>query len=289
VEARSGFLTDGRVGLHVREVGAGPALVVLHGGPDFDYDYLLPELDVLADRFRLVYYAQRGRGRSAEGVRPDDVTIDSEMDDLERVRRHLGLESVAVLGHSWGGVLAMEYAARHPERLTQLILMDTAPASYQDRLTFRRHLDRIRSPRDADRMRSLAATAEFRAGNLDVEAEYHRLHFRPTLRPDLLDLLLPRLRINFDPERVRTARAIEDRLYDQTWNSPAYDLFPALRRLTVPTLVLYGENDFFPVEVVARIAEAIPGARLVVLPQCGHFAFLEAPDTVARHIVPTGV
>jgi proline iminopeptidase len=271
--------------LHVRDIGEGPEIVVLHGGPDFDYDYLLPELDVLAERFRVVYYDQRGRGRSAEGVRAEDVTIESEVDDLDRVRRYLGLESVAVLGHSWGGVLAMEYATRHPERLTHLILMNTGPASYQDHQTFRRHLTGIRPPDDVDRMRSLAATAGFRAGNLDVESEYYRLHFRPTLRaPDLLDLLVARLRANFTPERVLAARAIEDRLYGQTWACPGYDLLPALRRLTVPTLVLHGEDDFIPVEVVARIAGAIPGARLVVLPQRGHFAYIEAPDAVAFHV-----
>ena len=285
MEARTGLVNAGRGRLHVRDVGEGPPIVVLHGGPDFDYDYLLPELDVLAERCRLVYYDQRGRGRSADGYRPDDVTVESEVDDLDRVRRHLGLDSVAVLGHSWGGVLAMEYATRHPDRLTHLILMGTGPASHQDRQTFHRHLERIRPPGDVERMRSLAATAEYRAGNLDVEAEYYRLHFRPTLpAPDLLDRLLPRLRANFTPERVLTARAIEDRLYEQTWTSPGYDLLPALSRLTVPTLVLHSENDFVPVEVVARIADAIPGARLVVLPQCGHFAYLEAPDVVAHHI-----
>jgi proline iminopeptidase len=285
VEPRAGFVTDGAVRLHVREVGEGPAIVVLHGGPDFDFEYLVPELDALAGRCRVVYFDQRGRGRSADGVRAGDVTIDSELDDLERVRRHLGLESVAVLGHSWGGVLAMEYATRHPDRLSHLLLMNTGPASHEDLRTFRRHLERIRPPGDLERMRSLAATPEFTAGDLDAESAYYRLHFRPTLpAPDLLDRLVPRLRAHFTPERVLVARAIEDRLYEQTWASPTYDLLPALRRLRVPTLVLHAEHDLVPVEVAARIAGAIPGARLVVLPGRGHFAYLEAPDTVARHI-----
>ena len=107
-------------GLFCREVGEGPPIVVVHGGPDFDHCYFLPELDRLADSFRLVYYDQRGRGRSADGVRAEDVTLGSEIDDLDRVRSHFGLESIAVLGHSWGGVLAMEYAVRHPERVSQL-------------------------------------------------------------------------------------------------------------------------------------------------------------------------
>jgi len=285
VQARAGFVTDGAVRLHVREVGEGPAIVVLHGGPDFDFEYLVPELDALAGRCRVVYYDQRGRGRSADGVKAGDVTIESDVDDLERVRRHLGLESVAVLGHSWGGVLAMEYATCHPDRLTHLILVNTGPASYQDRQTFRRHLERIRPPGDLERLRSLASTAEFRAGDLDAESAYYRLHFRPTLpAPELLDRLVPRLRAHFTPERVLLARAIEDRLYEQTWACPGYDLLPALRRLTVPTLVLHAEHDFIPLGVATRIAGAIPGARLVVLPDRGHFAYLEAPDTVVRHI-----
>jgi len=107
-------MAAGTARLQIREIGAGPSIVVLHGGPDFGYDYLLPELDRLAERFRLVDYDQRGRGRSADGVRPEDVTIESEIDDLDLLRRHLALESMAVLGHSWGGLMAMEYASRYP-------------------------------------------------------------------------------------------------------------------------------------------------------------------------------
>jgi proline iminopeptidase len=286
VEARTGLVSAGDARLHFRDAGTnGPPVVVLHGGPDFDYDYLLPELDRLAEHFRVIYYDQRGRGRSADSVRPDDVTIESEMDDLEAVRRHFGLESMAVLGHSWGGVLAMEYANRHPERLTHLVLMNTAPASHRDAQAFRQHLGRIRRPGDVQAMRQLAATDAFQAGDLDVESEYYRIHYRPTLRsPELLDRLLPRLRTNFTPERVRTARAIEDRLYGQTWSSPDYDLLPGLLRLSAPTLLLHGEDDFVPAGLVVRIAEAIPAARLTVLPRCGHFAYLEAPDTVVEHV-----
>jgi pimeloyl-ACP methyl ester carboxylesterase len=64
---------------------------VLHGGPDFDHGYLVPELDELAESSRLVYYDQRGRGRSAGGIRPEDVTIDTAIDDLDQLRRQLQL------------------------------------------------------------------------------------------------------------------------------------------------------------------------------------------------------
>jgi proline iminopeptidase len=275
----------GNAQLHFRDIGVGPSIVVLHGGPDFDYDYLLPELDRLAEWFRIIYYDQRGRGRSADGVRPDDVTVESEMDDLDHVRRHFGLDSMAVLGHSWGGVLAMEYASRHPERLTHLILMNTAPASNRDVHLWRQHLHRIRRADDVEAMQFLAATEEFCAGDLDVESEYYRIHYRPALyAPALLDRLIPRLRASFTPDRVLTARAIEQRLYDETWSSPGYDLHPRLRRVAVPALIIHGENDFVPVDVSAHVAGAMPEARLVVLQRCGHFAYLEAPNAVVQHI-----
>ena len=271
-------------GLFCRDVGDGPPIVVVHGGPDFDHCYFLPELDRLADAFRLVYYDQRGRGRSAAGVRPEDVTLSSEIDDLDRVRSRFGLESVAVLGHSWGGVLAMEYAIRHPDRVSHLLLLDTGPASADDWRSFREGLAR-RRPADVDAMRAIASTDAYARGDLEAEAAYYRIHFRITVRrPDHLELLVARLRSNFTEQGVVLARAIEHRLYEDTSESADWDLFPALRRLGVPTLVLHGEDDFVPVEFAARIAEAVPGARLSVLPGCGHFTFLEAPEAVFDEI-----
>src|SRR5438093_539548 len=91
----------GNAELYAREVGHGTAIIVLHGGPDFDITYLLPDLDRLADSYRLIYYDQRGRGRSADGVQPEDVTLASDIADLEKVRQYFKLDSVVLLGHSW--------------------------------------------------------------------------------------------------------------------------------------------------------------------------------------------
>ena len=273
-------------GLFCRDVGEGPPIVVLHGGPDFDHCYFLPELDRLADSFHLVYYDQRGRGRSAAGVRPEDVTLRSEVADLDRVRSEFGLESVAVAGHSWGGVLAMEYATRHPERVSHLILMNTGPAAAGDWRILREELVRGRDPRDREEMVAIAATDAYARGDLEAEAEYYRRHFRMTLRqPELLEALVGRLRANFTPDGVVLARTIEHRLYDETSEAEGWSLFPALRELDVPTLLLHGEHDFVPVELAARIADAVPGARLSVLAGCGHFSYLEAPERVHGELV----
>ncbi len=201
------------------------------------------------------------------------------------MRSHFGLESVAVLGHSWGGVLAMEYAIRHPDRVSQLILLDTAPASARDWGALREAFARRRPAGDVEAMQAIAATDAYQRGDLGAEAAYNRIHFRMTLRqPDLLDALVARLRSNYTADGVLLARAIEQRLYDETSRSAGWDLFPALQELDVPTLLLHGEHDFIPVELAARIADAVPGARLAVLPGCGHFTYLEAPERVFEEV-----
>ena len=242
-------------------------------------------MDRLADAFRVIYYDQRGRGRSTGDVVPDEVTIGSEIEDLDSVRRYFGLDSVAVLGHSWGGVLAMEYAIRHPDRVSHLILVNTAPASAADNLMFREHLRRTRPARDVERMQALASSARYQAGDLEVEAEYYRIHYKVALRqPEHIDQVVGRLRTHFTEESVLAARAIEDRLYDETWRSDGYDLIPKLEAQDIPTLVIHGSHDFVPTALVAHIAEAMPRGRLVVLQECGHFAYLEHPDEFHEHV-----
>ena len=117
----------GNASLYARDIGSGQPIILLHGGPDFDHSYLLPDMDRLSDAFRLIYYDQRGRGHSAEGVQPEVVTMASELTDLDKVRQYFQLPLTALLGHSWGTVLALEYALRNPERVSHLILMNPAP------------------------------------------------------------------------------------------------------------------------------------------------------------------
>jgi proline-specific peptidase len=260
---------------------------VLHGGPDFSHTYFLPELDRLSDSFRLIYYDQRGRGRSADGVEPGQVSIESEMEDLDAVRRHFGFPAVALLGHSWGGLLAMEYAIRRPGRVSRLILLNTGPASHDD-FELLRQEGRRTVEGDLEQLRAIAATPRHQSGELEADAEYYRIHFRPALfRVEHLEGVVSRLRIGMTPEGIRKSRAIEDRLYEQTWSRSGYDLLPALSRLDLPSLVVHGDHDLVPAACAEHIAGAIPGARYLLLRDCGHFSYLERPDEV--HAALTGL
>lgn len=267
--------------LYVREIGAGQPMVVIHGGPDFDHTYFLPDMDRLADAYHLIYYDQRGRGRSAQGVQPADVTLDSEIEDLEALRTQLGLESVAVLGHSWGGQIAMEYALRHPDRVSHLILMNAAIASYDDLLRTRQ--DRLgRMAAHQAQLDALRSSVAYAQGDLETVEAYYRTVFSTAIKKQpehlqRLDISLP----NYTRDGVLKARAIELRLHAERWNV-GFNLIPRLETLTNPTLILHGDYDWTPAESATRVAGAIPGAQYVLLKDCGHFAYLEDPDGVRR-------
>jgi proline iminopeptidase len=275
----------GQATLFAREIGNGQPVIVLHGGPDFDQNYLLPDLDRLSDSFRLIYYDQRGSGKSAEGVRPEDVTVESEMTDLDAVMRHFQLGSAVLLGHSWGTVLALEYVLRHPDRVSHLILMNPAPASADDYVMFRKARQEQLGER-INEMRAIAATDAFKQGDPDAVAAYYRIHFATAVaKPEDLDRLMTGFRASFHKEGVLKARAVEDHLMKETWMSPkGYDLLPRLATVAIPTLVIYGDHDFIPEQTAAHIAHAIPKARYVTMKDCGHFPYLECPAATRREI-----
>jgi proline iminopeptidase len=267
----------GSTTLYSRAMGQGPSVIVLHGGPDFDHGYLLPELDRLSDAFRLLYYDQRGRGRSAENVRPDHVTLASDLDDIDRVRRYHELEAMVLLGHSWGAVLALEYALRNPTRVSHLILTNPAPVSVSDLAAVRKaYLERLGAA--MDRQRAIVASAAYQAGEPEAVAARYRIHFLPSLkRPEDYERMMARMRAGFvsqGKDGIIKARAVEDRLMRDTWDVPGYDLLPRLAGLAVPTLVIAGDHDFMA-GAAERIARAVPRAELVTVKDCGHFAFLE--------------
>jgi proline iminopeptidase len=262
--------------LFCREVGEGRPIVVIHGGPDFDHTYLLPDMDRLADSYRLIYYDQRGRGRSRGEVRLEEIDIDRYVEDLDLLRAHLRLDTVAILGHSWGGFVAMQYALRHPGRVSHLILLNTASASEEDFTLMREERRRKQAPH-RERLDALGSSPAYRDGDPRTVAEYYRIDFGTTFKRSED---AARLNLTATREDILKGRAIEDRLAEGLLWVPGFTIIPALKHLRTATLVIHGENDFFPVASSAHIAEAIPGARLTTLADSGHFSYIDAPERV---------
>ena len=281
--ARESRVAVGTASLYARDIGQGPPAIVLHGGPDFNHAYLLPDFDRLADLLRLLYYDQRGRGQSAAGVQPDAVTLQSDVNDLDKVRQHFQLDAPTLIGHSWGTVLALEYALRYPTRVSRLILMNPAPASASDVGVLRKaYVQQLGA--GMERQREIVAGAAYKEGDPEAVAARYRIHFTHALnRREDYEKLMATMKAAFisqGKDGIVKARAVEDRLMRDTWDMPDYDLLPRLRELNIPTLVIWGDADFIPALISTHIAQALPNARLESLKDCGHFAYMECPASV---------
>ena len=269
--------------LYARDIGQGEPAIVLHGGPDFDSAYLLPELDRLADIYRLVYFDQRGRGRSADWVRAEEISLATDIDDIERVRNHFSLEAPTLVAHSWGTVLALEYALRHPTRVSRLILLNPAPASAADaELLGRAYTARLGDA--MKRQRAIVTGQAYLDGDPEAVAERYRIHFKHALaKKEHYEPLMKAMRAAFllqGPTGILKARAVESRLMADTWQQPDYDLTSRISSLQIPALVVWGNRDFIPRQVAEHVAGTLPQARMVTIEDCGHFAYMECPTAV---------
>jgi pimeloyl-ACP methyl ester carboxylesterase len=134
-----------------------------------------------------------------------------------------------------------------------------------------------------DRQRAIVGSAAYEAGDPETVATRYRIHFKHSLHgSENYEAMMARMRAGFlrqGKDGIVKARAIEDRLMRDTWQAPGYDLSPKLATLRIPTLIIAGDRDFM-VGSADRIAGALPRARLVILRNSGHFAFLESADEV---------
>lgn len=110
--------------LNVREFGTGSPVILLSGGPGLNSDYMSPIWDTLSENYRCIVPDQRGTGKSILSIIDSaSLSMDSYVQDLESLRTHFNIQRVTLVGHSWGGMLAMEYTSKYPQRVEKLILI----------------------------------------------------------------------------------------------------------------------------------------------------------------------
>jgi pimeloyl-ACP methyl ester carboxylesterase len=267
-----GFRTaDGR-NLSYRREGAGPVLVCHPGGPGFSSRYF-GDLAGLGERFELIMLNPRG---SEGSDRPSDARAyqtDDYASDLEELRAHLGLELMFLLGHSHGGVVAQAYAAAHPARVWRLVLAST--------LT--RFADEHQAAMDAGMNAKAgepwyadarAALEDEQEGRFETDEELAALAMREL--PFYFARFGEAERAYLETLRGELPVGEALRLFNESFAT--FDDRAQLPKITAPTLVITGEDDFITGPACAADFAAIPHQRTVLLPGCGHFIFVEARD-----------
>lgn len=256
--------------LFVRTVGEGPPLLVIHGGPVLDHGYLHRWLLPLAKENQLIFYDQRLSGRSSPDAPSDTVSLRGFVADIEALRIHAGAERISILAHSWGGLLGMLYAARHPERVEKLVLVGSMAPSAKLRAEEDEAQRAAQDPEDRALIERLRATQAVRDRTPEgVEA-----------------LLIASFRSQFhDPAKADELQfAIDDRYADRSRRFAAlgpelkdYDVTGELERIVAPTLLIYGADEPGATRGGAELERRIPDAELAIIPDAGHFPFIERP------------
>jgi proline iminopeptidase len=260
---REGWLAGAGVELFARWVGdGGPTVVALHGGPGASHDYLRPQFDALARARTILYYDQRGGGRSPV---PRDAPLGwrEHVADLAAIAA-AEAPRVTLLGFSWGGLLALLFAIEHPELVARLALVAPAGVHAGVRARFERTLaERQAAPEITD---ARAALSRSGLRERDPDAFWRRA-FELSVAGYFKD---PGRARNLTPFRVaaRAQRAVWESLADM-------DLRPRLPQVAAETLVLHGRFDPVPLESSEELARLMPHARLVVFEDSGHALYAE--------------
>jgi pimeloyl-ACP methyl ester carboxylesterase len=260
--------------LSYRREGSGPILVCHPGGPGFSSRYLA-DLGGLGATRTLVMLDPRGTAGSDAPEDPRAYATGDYVADVEELREHLGVEQIDLLGHSHGGVVAVEYAASHPDRVERLILASTLAHH---------------GPEQAAAMEQAVEARKDEPWHADaVDALQSELQGSFTDGRELMELarrMMPLYYADYGEREQRHVASLAGdslcvdatRLWEkEIWEH--FDLRPLLPSLTMPTLVITGEEDFITGPIcAAELTEGIPAPETVVLPGVGHMTFVEGPE-----------
>jgi proline iminopeptidase len=250
------------VRLAYRTIGRGQPVVVIHDGPGFEKGLMYGGFDPLASDLRIIYYDQRGCGRSQALSPATACTVESNVEDLEAIRRYFRLPRMSLAAHGWGAVLAVEYARKYGKYVDSMILITPmSPFSPGPRLE--RVLNALS---DEDRQRIFEITSHPTMSMVEKREAMMRV-IMPLLfyRPEGLEYV--------DLDEIRYAPDVNIRLNEEL---KSFDILRRLPEVDVPTLVVVGRNDILtPMMDQMAYADGIPSACAIVFNNSGHFPFLE--------------
>ncbi len=250
-----------------------PVLFMLHGGPGGDHLRFKQHSIDLENNAQLVFIDHRGSGRSKK-TRQKDYTLENNIEDIEALRKHLGLDKICVLGTSYGGMVAQGYAIRYPHRVEKLILVATSP-SY-------RFLNGAKATlKQRGNARQIALGEHLWNGTFKNHA--HVMKFFQAM----------------ESIYSTTTRTTSHKGYSKSqtiWSHEAlnegfggfmrrFDFIPKLKKITCPTLILAGDQDWICNPDQAKImAKNIPHAKLKIFKNCGHSIAVDAHEQYIREI-----
>ncbi|MFQ6128264.1 MAG: alpha/beta fold hydrolase [Thermoplasmata archaeon] len=268
-------IDDRRVEHEVR--GSGPPCLLAPVSWGIDYALWAHYLSALEKNLTMIYLNPRGIGRSSKITSPSDCSMDSIVSDMERLRKHLGFEKMAVMGHSAGGFAALKYAVRRPENLTALVLIGTAANTdfekdFNNLARTDKRIARIHEEMRKPSKQEMTKEELMRRNLLLVLSVYFK-DFEPFRR-------------EFE-ETLSNSRMSPDHLrYHQQADLPKYDVLSDLGGIPCPALIIAGKHDpICPPKFSKVMNDALSEARIMVFENSGHWPFIEEKEKFAESVV----
>ena len=280
---REGYVTTvDSARLHYKIIGRGTDTVVaIHGGPGVDLESILNDFVPLARRHVVIFYDQRGTGASTLPLDTTQLTATQQVDDLDAVRKHFKLARMTLVAHSYGPLLAATYAIAHPYRVKRMVFFGPVPprrGTFWTRFgqSFATRIDSASRSRMNDANRRMNDPAQDqRRGCRDYWVEA----VRPRLaEPERTSAMIQADFCAASPAAIVYGLTTTNRVVMASYGD--WDIRGALKNVAAPTLIMHGEQESIPMDLVEEWVTALPHARLVKVPHAAHFTYLERPELV---------
>ncbi len=264
--------------LYYKVVGQGEPMLIIHGGPGLNHQYLFPNLQFLTDRYQLIFYDQRASGRSSLNLDSNSVTIDNFIQDIDELRNTFGIDKLNIMAHSWGGLLAMKYAIKHPENTKSLILINSVGASSEISTMANQTLAERFTKEDSIQKAEIIQTEEFQKREPNAIEALMKIGFKHQFyNISFIDSL----NLSLNKDYIKTSKLLQNLAIDLT----EYDFHSDLKKIQSPTLLIYGSEDPLTELAGTRIHESIENSEFKILDNCGHFPFIEKKDEFKTTVV----
>ncbi len=272
-----GFQEINGADIYYKIIGEGEPILIIHGGPGLDHSYLLPQMEILARDYQLIFYDQRACGKSSIDVDTMSVGIDGFMKDIDGIRKMVGYDKITIMGHSWGGLLAMYYGIRYPDHINSMILLNSLSPDSEYRIEENKILAERQTPGDSTELASIMASEEFKNHQASAYEKLFGVFFRKEFydpeKAGLLTLTFPE---NFY-ERSQILQHLGRDL-------SSYNLFDSLKSIEFPVLIVYGDYEPASKSEATKMHKVLEGSRLEIITNSGHFPYIEQPGEFKKLI-----
>ncbi|CAM2975783.1 alpha/beta fold hydrolase [Hathewaya histolytica] len=263
--------------LYIKTMGKGEPILFIHGGPGLCHNYFLPYLEGLSDKNTLIFYDQRGNGKSFFEIGNDDeISLETFIDDIEFIRTSLNIDRLNIFGHSMGGFLAINYALKYGDNVNKLVLSNSIPLRFEDFNQMNVIKRNKIHPMDFKELIKLQNSKKFKDYNEEIFMQYISILEKSSFINDHRAYEFTK-NLNFQGKHYKNFLNINVKLINEyMYNIRFKDI--NIEKIKCPTLIVFGTNDFIPHSSLEYLSSNIKKSDVKYIDNAAHYPFIEEKE-----------